>query len=161
MRILGIDPGYVNAAAALFANGELERAWKFPYSKKESRIDEPLLAQQIRACNADIAFVERVHAMPKQGVSSTFKLGQGYGLILGILAGLGIPTRLVHPPTWKAATLPDERRTKKLSVERAVELFPDFDFTPTARAYTPDDNMAEAALIAVYGNLLLTGEIKD
>jgi crossover junction endodeoxyribonuclease RuvC len=49
----------------------------------------------------DLAVVEKVGAMPKQGVSSTFKFGAAYGSILGILAALKIRTILVSPTVWK------------------------------------------------------------
>jgi crossover junction endodeoxyribonuclease RuvC len=42
------------------------------------------------------AFVERVSAMPKQGVTSTFKFGQANGVLIGILAALHIPVHFHH-----------------------------------------------------------------
>ncbi len=49
----------------------------------------------------DIAYVEKVHAMPKQGSSSTFEFGYGVGVLHGVLASLKIPMKLVTPQAWK------------------------------------------------------------
>lgn len=47
------------------------------------------------------AFVEKVHAMPGQGVTSMFTFGRGLGVIEGVTAALGIKVFLVPPQTWK------------------------------------------------------------
>lgn len=38
---------------------------------------------------------------PRQGITSTFTFGTGYGMILGILAALQIPYTLVTPQRWQ------------------------------------------------------------
>ena len=43
------------------------------------------------AGNSVFALIERVSAMPKQGVSSTFKFGQNYGFLRACLIAAGIP----------------------------------------------------------------------
>ena len=40
--------------------------------------------------------------MPKQGVSSTFKFGQGVGIIHGVAGALRLPVTLVTPNQWKS-----------------------------------------------------------
>lgn len=50
-----------------------------------------------------VCMLEKVHSMPGQGVSSTFKFGQNYGWIKGMLDAIGIPY-LEQPPTqWTKA----------------------------------------------------------
>ena len=46
------------------------------------------------------AVVEKVHAMPKQGVKSMFEFGKQLGMIIGTLDTLGIETELIPPATW-------------------------------------------------------------
>ena len=45
------------------------------------------------------AVLERVHAMPGQGVTSMFSFGANYGYWRGVLQGLRIPFTEVHPRT--------------------------------------------------------------
>ena len=45
--------------------------------------------------------VEKVNAMPGQGVTSMFNFGQTFGAIKGICAALGLPIFFVTPSKWK------------------------------------------------------------
>lgn len=47
------------------------------------------------------AMIEKVHAMPKQGVSSSFKFGMAYGALRMALTAAGIPWREVLPREWQ------------------------------------------------------------
>ena len=117
MSVLGIDPGKTGALVWLDDTGPRIIA------------DMPdLTGAALGACIADliitewpaVAWVEQVHAMPKQGVSSTWKFAEGYGVILGTLGALGVPVRLVTPAAWKkAARLPKD---KTASQQRVIEL---------------------------------------
>ena len=69
------------------------------------------------------AVVEKVSAMPGQGVSGMFRFGTSYGIVLGVLGALEIPTRLVTPGRWKAdAGL--LKKDKDVSRLKAIEEFP-------------------------------------
>lgn len=62
---------------------------------------------------ADVVCVlERVHAMPTDGVSSAFKFGVSYGGLRMALVAAGIPFVAETPQTWQAyfglLKLPDE-----------------------------------------------------
>jgi len=54
--------------------------------------------------NADCAFllIEKVSAMPKQGVSSTFKFGFNAGLLTGLIVTLTVAYEEVRPTKWQA-----------------------------------------------------------
>ena len=149
MRI-GIDPGNTGAIALLSG------------SKLVSLSDMPLMAngkkQQINAAElASIvedmkliggevtAVVERVGAMPGQGVSSMFNFGMGYGVIQGVLAATGTPYILVTPQAWKkeAGLI---SKDKDMARTLAQQLFPD---APLARK--KDIGRADAILIAHFG----------
>ena len=91
-------------------------------------------------------FIERVSAMPKQGVASMFSFGESYGAIKGIVAAHFLPMTLVTPVTWKAKL--KVSKNKDDARYRASQLMPRFAHLWSRRK---DDGMAEAALIAFYG----------
>lgn len=92
--------------------------------------------------------VEKVGAMPGQGVTSMFSFGKSCGYIEGVLHALGIPYQLVPPRVWKKAfSLTND---KKLSIETCKKLFPKVDLRATERCRTDSDGKAEALLLAAY-----------
>lgn len=108
--ILGIDPGLSGAIALLDEEGEIIEIYDMPISAKTSgkgnQVNAYLLAGYIGIVNADYslnisAVIERVHAMPKQGVTSSFGFGRTLGVIEGVLASLSIPIEWVTPQKWK------------------------------------------------------------
>lgn len=99
---LGIDPSAIGNGS-----GGGSCVLITPDGKAES-IDlnkgEQLVACKIREWSREYsvrACLERVHSMPQQGVSSTFKFGTGYGYCLGVLNAFAIPYSLVSPQTWQ------------------------------------------------------------
>jgi len=152
-RVLGIDVG-AHGAIALVAGSKLLDVHDMPAIKvtkaggKGSRteISEGHLAQLIRELSPDVAWIERVGAMPKQGVASTFQFGIAYGIARGIVAALGVPTILVTPVQWKREF--HLRADKQQARLLASRLFPDM---ADRFARIRDDGRAEAALIASFG----------
>lgn len=153
MQILAFDPG-LSGAVALLKDHSLLSVADMPTFEKEvnpSALDD-WLAENVQG-QVDAAFVERVSAMPGQGVASTFKFGQSYGTLLGLIAAKGYPLRRVTPSKWKGAL--GLSKDKGASRQLATERFPDFseDF-----ARVKDDGRAEAALIGLYGYQTLAAE---
>lgn len=151
-RILGIDPG---ASGALVCLNTAENAlviFDMPTveirrgTRNVRQVNAPMLVEIIRQAAPDVAFIESVHAMPGQGVSSMFAFGRALGLLEGTLAGLGVPFTLIPPREWTAAMR--VKGGKDGSRSRAADLFPAHakDF-----ARVKDDGRADAALIAAYG----------
>lgn len=151
--IIGIDPGASGAVAILEADGSLVQVFDMPAveivvgGKAKRRVSPEMLASELRlyAPGAQ-AVVEQVGAMPGQGVTSMFAFGHAYGLCLGVLAGLGVPTRTVTPGAWKKAM--KLNTGKDASRAEAARRWP-------AQAgefrRVKDDGKAEAALIAAWG----------
>lgn len=149
--IIGVDPGASGAVAILEDTGQLVQVFDMPSveiqvgGKAKRRVAPEMLASELCFYNVHgtVAVVEQVSAMPGQGVSSMFAFGQAYGLVLGVLAGLWIPTSTVTPSAWKKAlklnTGKDAARAK------AAQLWPQMagEFKRVK-----DDGRAEAALIA-------------
>lgn len=145
MRILAIDPGLAGALACYNDDLGALAVVDMPVVKTKLRqhIAEADLARIIRVFNPDAAVVEQVHALPKQGVASTFNFGLGYGLVRGILVTLQIPTTFLTPPTWRriAQVQGSDKGASRL---RAMQLFPkEAHLFSKAR----DHGRAEAALI--------------
>lgn len=103
------------------------------------------------------AFIEHAQAMPKQGGTSMFNFGVGYGLIRGMLVALGIPYTVVHPRVWQKVMLAgvNKDNTKAASIIIAKRLFPDVSLRRTEKCRTDSDGMADALLIAAYGQRTL------
>ena len=147
---IGIDPG-LNGAIAYLKDGKLD-IWDMPTfsikrnNKNKREVDASSLSDTLEDLHG-VAFVEKVGAMPGQGVSSMFSFGQSYGIILGILAAYQIPITLVPPKTWKAVL--KVRQGKDAARMKASELMPEHSGLWPLKKH---DGRAEAALIAYYGS---------
>ena len=104
-----------------------------------------MLFRSIRHHNPDMAVVEIVHAMPKQGVSSSFNFGVSYGIALGIVGALKIPSFHVSPGKWKKyfGLSADKEEARKLAIDKWPGCL--------HFRHKKDHGRAEAALIALYG----------
>lgn len=146
-HIIGVDPGKTGAIAIITDTGRLVDIEDMP------DVTGAALGAAIRTLLNDLApleiaaaWVEEVHAMPRQGVSSTFTFGAGYGAILGALGALGVPVHHVTPAKWKRT----QRVTadKSSSRQRACELWPEH---AAMFRRVKDSDRAEAALVARHG----------
>jgi len=142
--ILGVDPGVTGGIAFFFpSNPRGITAEDIPTVAGE--VDTDTLARRIRQMAPTMAIIERVGAMPKQGVSSTFKFGFAAGALNATLSVLGIERHLIVPAKWKRHYgLPAEKEAARL---RAIMLWPGAG----CFARKKDHGRAEAALIARYG----------
>jgi hypothetical protein len=144
----GIDPG-LSGAIAFFFPVAPDRVAAEDMPAAGGEVDCATLAARILQMGPALAVIERVAAMPKQGVSSTFKFGQSYGAIRGVLAALRIQTHVVSPAVWKRYFRLDSDKEKSRSL--ALRTFPK---TPQHFARKRDHNRAEAAMLAVYAACL-------
>ena len=139
MIYLGIDPGK-KGGIAVIDGGTANAA---PYSDTE-------LMQICNRLHKDTAraAIEKVHAMPGQGVTSMFSFGQSVGYIKGVLEANGIAYQEIPPQTWKKEFGLNTDKQKSIDVCR--RLFPAVSLRATPRCTTDHDGMAEALLIAEY-----------
>jgi crossover junction endodeoxyribonuclease RuvC len=152
MRVLGVDPGATGALALWDTSLDALIVCDMPAPRVRvgkavrRQISEAWLAATLAQYEPDCAWIERVHALPKQGVTSSFNFGLAYGLIRGVLAGFRVPVQLVTPQEWKRHFRlgPDKTEARLI----ASRLFPAnaLDFTRIK-----DDGRAEAALLALFG----------
>jgi crossover junction endodeoxyribonuclease RuvC len=152
MIILGIDPGLSGAIAIYNIYTEELVVMDMPTvemtrnGKHKREVSPALVADVIAGKGAVRAYMERVSAMPGQGVSSMFSFGRSAGVVEGVLAAYEIPVTLVTPQAWMKAM--GVRAGKDGSRERAMQLFPAYS---TLFARKKDDGRSDAALIAKYG----------
>jgi crossover junction endodeoxyribonuclease RuvC len=103
------------------------------------------------------AVIEKVHAMPSQGVSSSFTFGKGYGFLRGCLVSNGIPFEEVTPQAWqKYLQIPPAgkntpKREHKLKLKSlAQQLFPKLPIWSTPKTLGVQLAICDALLIAEY-----------
>jgi len=149
MNILGIDPGENGGFAFISTSGD-----HYPCLvefKTNTRKDIAQIVKYYSLLGPCTCFIEKVHAAPRQGVSSTFTFGKNYGFWLGILTVLEISFEEVSPQTWqgclgfkspRGATYNDRKRLLK---QRAEQLYPSVPISL---------GTADAVLIAEYGRRL-------
>ena len=159
MIIVGIDPGLKGAIATLSNGRPAVRIMPtLKMGKSKLTLDERLIFQILkrRAEAIEHVFIEKVSAMPGQGVTSCFNFGCGWGVLRGICVGLQLPYTLVHPTTWKRVMCKDmPKGSKDTSIIIAKRLWPDVNLRPTPRSRKDSDGLADALLIAEYGRRLL------
>ena len=147
---IGIDPGKSGAYAVLVRQEDGVAAHVFPWDEKAyTRLMRDLVIGH--GPQNMYALIERVSAMPGQGVKSMFTFGEQYGFLQGVLAGHGIPYETVPPQAWKKYY--HLGKDKQASIDTARRLYPDVDLHRTERCKTEHDGMAEALLIANYAML--------
>ena len=151
MRVLGIDVG-LNGAIALTDGSRLLELHDMPTlslernNKTKRMVNASALHLIIRGAKADAAYLERLNAMPGQGVTSMFSMGQSLGVVLGVLAACEVPTTTIPPRTWQKAL--DVPQGKDGSRYRAAQLFPEH---ADMFSRVKDDGRSDAVLIAAYG----------
>lgn len=152
MRILGVDPGGASGAIALITENGMHAEW-YPMPMAGKDIDTYGLACLIAGFEADVAFVEKVHAMPGNGAVAMFSFGRSYGTILGVLGALGLKVELVTPQAWKKVILAGGKKDKDAAIAYCSRAFPKVSLLTTPRCKKPNNNAADALCIAQYGVL--------
>lgn len=145
MIAIGIDPGKSGALAVIYIDENNE-----PIKFKVFPFDESTYRDVLATCvdSRVVCCLEKVGAMPGQGVVSMFNFGHNLGLIEGLLQAYKIPYQLVPPQTWKKEfSLSSDKQS---SIDVCKKLFPNINLLPTPRSRKENDGMAEALLMAEY-----------
>jgi crossover junction endodeoxyribonuclease RuvC len=159
MIILGIDPGLTGALAFYDMITKTIEVHDMPVmsvvrngkTKNEvsAALTSDIIAEHLKGMPS-VAFLERVNAMPGQGVTSVFSFGRSSGIIEGVLAAYDIQTHIVIPQRWQKAM--EVRGGKDGSRERAMQLLP---ASADKFKLKKHDGRADAALIALYGSAMV------
>lgn len=157
MLYIGIDPGQTGGIAVIQNHKVISvtpmiLAGKFIdvigttfYFKEIMKfVDSPL---RITAC------IEKVHSMPQQGVSSSFKFGRHTGTMYGIVGALGIPLFEVTPQKWKKVVLEGTAKDKAAAADFCSRVYPYISLLATERSRKPHTGIVDAICIARYASL--------
>lgn len=157
--VIGVDPG-INGGVAMVGPGPFDLAgWLFmPKMDRvggagrvrivDARTASDKLSELIALISdrqaSIVGVVERVHAMPRQGVSSAFNFGHNAGMIEAALRIHVDAVSSVPPSVWK--------KEMGLSADKGQSVAMARDrFGPhSCFQYKTKDGVAEAALIAAY-----------
>lgn len=124
--IIGIDPGISGALCAITESGEYIDHLLMPTIKpgKRSRVNGAAVSGWLSeyAKNSH-CYLEKVGAMPGQGVASMFSFGHSAGIVEGVVTGLQIPITLVTPQSWKKKE-GLIGKDKDAARTRAIQLYP-------------------------------------
>ena len=141
---IGIDPGKSGGIAYIDTETNPPFSGTEPYDDK-TLID---LCRHFSGTDSVVCCLEKVGAMPGQGVVSMFSFGQSVGYIKGVLEAFRIPYQEISPRKWKSEFGLTSDKAK--SAEVCGRLFPDVSLLATPRCKKPHDGMAEALLMAEY-----------
>lgn len=131
MITIGVDPG-LSGAVGLLKNGQYVAVLDMPVVAKgsgsvKSEVDPAgliaLLREHAPPDEPVAVALERVNAMPGQGVSSTFSLGDSFGCARSAIAACRFEMVYVTPTQWKKHF--KLTTDKELGRALAVRMFPD------------------------------------
>ena len=150
MLILGIDPGSTGGLAVIKnTNNTLPQiilALRMPtitiYGKKI--IDTKKIAAELRNHPIDVSIIEKVHAMPRQGVTSSFQFGRSFGGIEALSYLFSKRVDYIAPAVWKKSL--GLGPSKKDSLDLARLKFGTLDLWKIKS----NDGIAEAALLTLF-----------
>lgn len=160
--LIGIDPGLDGAVAVL--------AWAPPVlgltlavvmpitgtekGREVNVMDLRHLLQGFRGDSGNtIVVMESVHAMPGQGVSSSFKFGKTLGQIDATVKCCRLPLIYVTPVAWKKKVLAgmNWKGNKAASIQYCLNRHPGRQLKRTEKCKGPHDGICDAICIAEYG----------
>lgn len=159
MLVIGVDPGITGAIAFLTSDAasvlDCPTKETIVGGKRKRTQDVEAAAGMLSSWRGPypkcVAWVEKVHAMPGQGVTSMFNFGTNYGMWLGLFAANYIPVHTVSPVKWRNAMV-GKKKTKDECRMKAAELFPQLAGELIRKAHS---GRADALLIAEYGRGML------
>jgi hypothetical protein len=145
--ILAIDPG-LGGALAVLMTGIPDRVAVYDMPVVDGEINHHQLSHMIRSFGPDIAYIERVGPMPRDGVKQAWRFGSAYTSARVVVSLLNIPTTLVTPGAWKKTMkVGGGPEGKEQCRALALQSFP---ACAASFARKKDQGRAEAALLALY-----------
>ena len=150
MLVLGIDPGSSGGLAivkkSLNTLPQIILALRMPtvtiYGKKI--IDTKKIASELQNHTIEVSIIEKVHAMPRQGVTSSFQFGRNFGGIEALSYIYSKRVDYIAPAIWKKSL--GLGASKKESLDLARLKFGESDLWNVKS----NDGVAEASLLTLF-----------
>lgn len=98
MYIIGIDPGVSGTMSIVNLNGDCREVYAF---SKYTEHDLRIVLEDFATLHECKAFLEEVHAMPRDGKKQAFSFGNNFGFWRGLMTGLKIPYEPIIPLKWQ------------------------------------------------------------
>lgn len=154
---IGIDPGKSGCLAILCADGDV---YFYDYPKDgdlAAYYTEIQKGIEYKELTVELAVLERVHAMPKQGVSSMFTFGANFGGWQTWLIMQRYPHQIIPPQVWMKGFVSkgDGKNTKQCIAVACKRLFPNVVLEGPKGGYK--DGRADALMMAYYAKRLCGG----
>lgn len=128
--------------------------WFCPFPTLDNEIDFKELRKIFGSLQDVFGILEKVSAMPGQGVSSMFKFGRVFGALQSCLHIFQIPHVEVTPQRWQKSLhegISRDLDPKKRSLIAVQRLFPEANLLATERSRVPHDGYVDALLLAEFG----------
>lgn len=163
--IIGIDPGLKGGICLAQAAADWE-TYAMPVTGGEIDLVtlKKILSPPKYPPVTGLVVIEKVHSMPKQGVVSTFKFGDGYGQLKGLCVGLNLPFILITPQAWKRVVLAgyNWKGAKGTSIIYVKQKYPYINLKLTEQSRRDSHGLADAVCLAEYGvNLFSLSQAMD
>lgn len=150
MIIMGLDPGISGGISVI--ETKQNKLPKILYSLKmpvvsmygKKIVDTKKVYESLISYKIDISIIEKVHAMPRQGVTSSFQFGRSFGAIETLAYLLSKRVDYVAPAVWKKHL--GVGASKKDSLDLARLKFGNNDIWNKKT----NDGIAEASLLVLY-----------
>ena len=166
MNFIGIDPGLQGGIAVVYPNKPSiieTKIMPIMLQGKKKAYDHFALPRFFFPFEGTkcYAILEQQQPMPKQGVTSMFSIGYGFGALKQCLVDFAIPHEVVRAQVWQKEYFISNKKgdTKAQSIQICRDLFPNVNLLPTPKSKKPSDGLADALLIALYAKRRYEGEL--
>ena len=167
VNFIGIDPGLQGGIAIINDYPEIVDSLKMPIiSQGKKKVYNHLALRQFFVrfeASHYYAILEQQQPMPKQGVTSMFSIGYGFGALKQCLVDFAIPHEVVRAQVWQKEFGISGRKgnTKAQALQICQDLFPSTNLLATKRSKKPHEGIVDALLISEYARRRYQGGLKN
>jgi crossover junction endodeoxyribonuclease RuvC len=127
---IGIDPGKTGGYSVFNDVGDCIASGALPIVGDELDILSLLAVLKSHAIGRVSVAIEKVGAMPGQGVSSMFKFGKTTGMLIGAIMAMGWSLNSPVPVKWQKETCGQTHGDKDVTASWVMRMFPNVQIVP-------------------------------